>query len=162
MLRFEKGDICVTIPPYRTIAVVITGIDPSRPKNAYSATNLVNGKSYRLNDDSIKKIGEVTEDYSKADDGKPSPIDENNLATGKMRAEREMLYANDDIARQRWGILAKATTGSPIKAIVRGRADILKFKHVVNRGYKYVFLAENSNGTIYRYPLSVISLKQEN
>lgn len=162
MLRFEKGDICVTVPPYRTIAVVITAIDPTRPVNAYSAVELTKGKGYRLSDASLKKIGRVAEDYfNVASENKPSAIEENAFAAGKVRAEREMLYAIDENSRLRWGILSKAVSGSPIKAVVRGKMDILKFKHVVSRGYKYVFLAENSNGTTYKYPLSVISIKQD-
>jgi hypothetical protein len=168
-MNFQVDDIVVSAPGVKSGVWVITGIDPSRPKNQYNATSLVNGKCYRLSDSylAVKRVGVADKNSvsSGAGNGQPSnnaPADRNVL-NGQLRVQREVARlqfpgngTSDDL--KRWEILANAKFGDQIDARVRGKETKLTFRYVTDRGYKFVFVADNENGTRYKYPLAVIRI----
>lgn len=160
-MRFQVNDIVTSGPGYRPGVFVITAVHPSRPKNQYDGVSLMNGKTYRLGDDSLaaKRTGVADAGWNTAN-SKDSVVlgdvvlDQTWLKGARRAAQEAMLAAGDD--RKRWEKLANAKPGDKIECRVRGRQETLTFRHVTDRGYKYVFVATNSNGTAYKYPLAVI------
>lgn len=154
-LRFKRGDIVQSIPPYSTGVYVITEVTPSRPKNAYTAVNAVTGKRYKLSDESLRKIGVADDSYLNGDDGDTTVTAGNDIAyiAGQQRATTEVLRCYGDAAsKARWQLLANAKPGDMIRTYYGN----LKFVHVLTRGHKYVFLAQNENGKFFKYPLGYI------
>lgn len=160
-LRFKRGDIVISLPPFRPGVFVITEVDPSRPKNAYNGKDPANGKGYRISDDGLKKIGEATAEYMDGDEesgeegvGGVSP---HVFEQGRMTAVNEARFSHGD-EKQRWELLAKAKTGDIINVRLRGFNQSVTFRNVLPRGQKYVFLATNAKGKTYRYPLEIIQI----
>lgn len=169
-MKFKVLDIVLSAPGYKPEAFVITDIDLSRPVNQYTGVSLRNNKTYRLSDKSLadKRIGVADPDWNKvglvttatATDGnaQTGSVDR-AFADGQRRAQKEVSLLQfggnpDDL--KRWELLANAKPDQPIQARVRGKLQTLKLKYVNTGGYKYVFVAENENGTRYKFPLNVI------
>ncbi len=159
-MRFQINDIVSSSPNFRPAVFVITGIEAHRPKNPYTGVSLVNGKTYRLSEESLasKRLGVADADWNKTKlpDG-DSTVDQNYIkGARRARMELEVIggLSNDD--RKRWEILANLKTGDKVRCKVRGEFQNLAFKHCTDRGYKYVFVAQNEKGTVYKYPLSVV------
>jgi hypothetical protein len=157
-LRFKRGDIVVTTPPYAPQVFVITEVDESRPKNAYNGKNPVNGKSYRLSDDGLTKIGEATEEYMDGDGEEEAGVTAVPPAVfeaGKRRAAGEALYGP---YKEQWQKLADAKTGDSIKIRIRGGVEEVTFRNVLARGSKFVWLGTTRLGKTFKYPVNVIVL----
>jgi hypothetical protein len=87
---------------------------------------------------------------------------------GQARAQREVstlsvvLQFNTNVTpetefdKKRWEKLANLKPGDKFQCRVRGVLDTMTFRYVTERGYKFVFVAENGNGTRYKYPLNVV------
>jgi hypothetical protein len=163
-MRFQVNDIVSSAPGWRAGVFQITAINPSRPKNPYEAINLVNGKVYRLGDESLasKRIGvaDLQTATTVTVNTPASSSQDYNYQRGqsRIRAELSALAGNGgaELEVKRWEKLLSLKPGDKFPCRVRGKLDRLSFLHVTDRGYKYVFVAENSNGTRYKYPLAVI------
>lgn len=152
--RFKRGDIVLSVPPFDQEVFVILDVNPDRPKNWYSAIRPDNNQRFHLSDEALIKIGEATQEYlDKEGEVEPvKPLMEEYYLRGKMRAAREAMFASGDDAK-RWTILAHAKPGDLIKVHLAGGLTELKFCYVLERGKKYVFLAEDRQGKRYKYTL---------
>jgi hypothetical protein len=148
----KRGDIVVTVAPFKQEAFVLLATETGRPKNDLKATNLSNGKNYALSSNSVKKIGEAIEGYL-SDMNKPGEMETASFEIGRNRAIKESRMALG-ADKAKWEILANAKAGDSVKLV--GDREV-KFVMVLKGGYKYVFLAEK-NGKSYKYPLSMMAV----
>lgn len=160
-MRFQVNDIVASGPGYSQAAFVIVAIHPSRPKNPYDGVSLANGKTYRFGDDTLapKRIGVADAGWNSTPAQSNLPFDQNWL-NGARRATQEAVVSSGD-SQKRWQKLANLKPGDKFLGRVRGKLDTLTFRQVTERGYKYVFVATNSNGTTYKYPLGVVVVEGE-
>lgn len=160
-MRFKRGDIVLSAPGWTNGCFVITAVDPTRPKNAYNGMNLANRKNFRLSEASLGvKVGTATDEFLNTDPTQSTgnSITDVNFERGRRRAEYMTGWAFRPEDKARWGILAKATPNQWLDINLNGRGQRVQFKHVIEKGEKYVFSATNMNGTTYRYPLNVLVL----
>lgn len=159
-LRFKRGDIVVTLPPFAPAVFVITEVDPSRPKNAYNGKNPANGKGYRLSDDGLAKIGVADDSYMNGDgeDGElaVTGVSPATFAAGQRRAAAEALFGVGTPRQKQWQKLADAKTGDVLRIRLRGDVEEVTFRNVLAKGHKFVFLATNRAGKTFKYPETVI------
>jgi hypothetical protein len=164
-LRFQRGDIVISAPGWSAGCYCILDVDPGRPRYAYSGLNLVNNKRYSLTDDSLIKVGTATEDFlngsSPTAAGKDPALDL-RYQRGRVRAEREAWQSTGD-TKKRWEILRAAKPGDVIKIQYErcGQIRELKFHYVIERGTRFVFAAESSDGRLCKYPLDDIEVDQQ-
>jgi hypothetical protein len=159
---FRVNDIVKNAPGWRPGVYVIAGIVTTRPKNPYTAVSLVTGKVFRLSQECLaaKRIGVADTDWRKVSDvSEDQPMEESEMyLNGLRRCRRELQeiggLPNQD--RLRWEKLKSLKPGDKFKINLRGDEKTLTFRYVTDRGYKYVFVADNDKGTRYKYPLSVI------
>lgn len=162
-LCLQRGDIVINAPGWAASCYCIMAIDPSRPKNPYDGLNLVTNKHYWLNSESVIKVGTASAEFLKGElapqiEASPkAPASwELKYQQGQFRAEREAWLGEGD-AKKRWEVLAAAKPGDVIKiAFSCGHIQNVKFQHVVERGTKWVFVAQGGDGKFHRYPLNVI------
>lgn len=159
-LRFKRGDIVVSLPPFSPSVFVITEVDPSRPKNVYNAKNPANGKGYSLSDEGLAKIGTADESYMTGrGDNNAVTIEGVSPATfnaGQRRAIAEASFGGND--QPHWQKLADAKTGDKLRIRTRGLVHEVTFLNVLAKGYKFAFIATDSRGKTYKYPVRVIVL----
>jgi len=173
-MRFQVNDIVAAAPGWSPGVFVITAIHPTRPKSPYDGVSLRNSNTYRLSDESLadKRIGvadagwnTVTVQVPSLDGGDGVVSVDHSVLRGRQRARREIAMMQhpgrnysqmelDDI--KRWEKLASLNPGDKFQCRVRGKMDTMTFRHITERGYKFVFVAENGNGTCYKYPLRVV------
>lgn len=155
-MRFTRGDIVLSAVGWKEGCFVITGYNPSRPKNCYEAINVVNRKKYNLSDESLGiKIGTATEEFLSGG-GETASLSNVAFERGQRRAEYMAHQAFGSTSKAQWGLLAKAKPGDWLDVRLNGRQQRVKFNHVIESGSKYVFNATNLNGTTYRYPLEIL------
>lgn len=162
-MNFAVNDIVTSGSGFRPGVFVITAIHPSRPKNQYDGISLMNGKTFRLGDDSLasKRIGVADEGWQTNKSSDSVVIGDMVLSQAWLKGARraaqevELAFGED---RSRWEKLMHLKPGDKINCRVRGNFEILTFHNVTDRGYKYVFVATNNKGTTYKYPLSVVVL----
>ncbi len=152
-MRFKRGDIVLSAPGWANGCYVITAVDPSRPKNIYTGIDLSTRKNYRLSDDGLGvKVGVAIDEFLNAGHG--NSIADVNFERGKMRAQRMVRLVSNSDEKVRWNFLANTAHDQWIDIKLNWRQQRVQFKHVLEKGDKYVFLAVNLNGTAYRYPLA--------
>jgi len=159
-MDFKKGDICICARGWSAGCYVITEMLPDNGKYCCSTLHLVTNKHYQLDPACLIKIGEASADLDVAAilasvHAPPSlPREDSEVFQfGKLRAEYEAYnVASPDAAR--WRLLATAKPGDMLVVSTRGRMNCVKFHNVLERGEKFVFLAEESSGKTFRYPLS--------
>ena len=176
-MNFRVNDIVRNAPGWKPGVYVITELRPERPKNQYDGVSLTNGKIYRLGDDSLspKRVGVADAGWNAVAtviplDGNKSADVDHNWFSGQSRAQREISSIQvsavggsctqeqlDDI--KRWEKLASLKPGDKFPCNVRGKIQNMTFRYICERGYKYVFVAENENGTRYKYPLRVVLVR---
>jgi hypothetical protein len=171
-MKFKPLDVVTSAPGWRPGVFVITEVDLSRPKNQYNAISLVNGKAYRLSDGGLasKRVGVADPEWNKTTIETGAPGDsvtvDDNWVRGNRRAQREVeqlrfagnVLASSGMELKRWEKLLSLKPGDKFQCKVRGKLDTMTFRYVTDRGYKFVFIAENGNGTRYKYPLSVVEV----
>jgi hypothetical protein len=153
--NYKRGDIVLSLPPFRKVVYVILEIDPEKPKNWYDALRPDNGRRYCLGDDALLKIGEATAEFLDKEGHieVSGPVADEAYERGQARAQREaLLHTGED--KKRWELLAAAQPGNRIPVHLQHGTEELKFHHVVERGEKYVFVAEDRRGKVYRFPLT--------
>lgn len=142
-MKFAEGDILLSGPPYKPQVFVVTKLQPTRPKNCYDAVDPTSGKTFKLGEDSMTKIG--TADNGWMEPGDDKRFDETSRAyqEGKRRAETEARYspAGSDEQR-RWEVLAKLKPGDHFEIYRAGRmTQTAQFLYVLAKGQKYAFAA---------------------
>lgn len=161
-MKYAKGDIVLNATGYTAGVYVITELHPERPKNCYDGLNVINRKKYRLSDESLGlKIGTATAEFLGGDQEEEDNSAAVNLKyeRGKIRADNEVLRLFGQTApeKARWKLLAAAKPGDRLTILLRGRRRQVTFRYVLERGEKYVFLADDG-GTPYRFPLGMLVL----
>ncbi len=164
-LRFQRGDIVVNGPEFTPGCYCILDVIPSRPRYPYSGVNLVNLKTYQLTDESLTKVGTATEEFLQghASNGSLEPsagsqADQLRFQRGQARAMHELWSASGD-DKQRRRLLANAKPGDNIPIQYGcGHVRQAKFRLVLDRGSKYVFLADTAPGATVKFPLGAIAL----
>lgn len=165
-MKFQRGDIVVSAPGYSSACYCILELLPLTAKYPYSALNLVNLEVYQVRDDGLTKVGTATEEFligqTNAGTEKQAceaPAAELRYRRGQARAAREAWHATEN-ERKRWLILASAEPGDGINIGYQcGHATPYRFRYVLERGSKYVFVAENPQGTAVKLTLNAISLE---
>lgn len=159
-MRFKVNDIVLSAPGWSKGIFVITKLTPENPKNQYCGANILTGKSFRLNEESLapKRIGVA--DVVEQNETQAAPIaaiTDMLFLQGQARAKRETkpLFGKTD---PRWEILATLKAGDALIIMRNGREETVIFKNVIPTGAKYVFAATNSNGTTYKYQLEAIKV----
>jgi hypothetical protein len=155
--KYKRGDIVLGKHPYKQEVFVILHVIPIVADRQYVALRPENGKLYDLSDEHVLKIGEATEEYM-ACDGRIQPenlVNQEEYLIGQLRAETEARSSMGD-DQKRWAILANAKPGDLIRIHNRTGSEMLKFQCVLERGKKYVFLAENAAQKVFKYPLACI------
>jgi hypothetical protein len=161
----KVGDICISRPQYPAARWLIAEISDRDTKFPLRAINLVNKKGYQIREDGLIKIGELSPEMS-VDKvlsllaaRPPLPAEESQeYQVGRYRAEYCAQTADPE-SRKRWEILAKAKPGDQILIARSNGTELVTFHHVVEGGEKYVFLAANQKGRLYRYPLVALVLQ---
>lgn len=149
---FNRGDIVLSIPPYRPKVFIITEIT----RKGYSGIDPATGKGFRLGFDGLKKIGDALPDYMETSrTSLDNPTTSGAYMLGKRRAEHEKQFGVNEKDRERWGILAAAKPGDML--LLNGDKKV-KFIHVLARGSRFVFLATDEAGKTYKYPLNSVAL----
>jgi hypothetical protein len=159
--NYEVGDIVMTQPPYKPQVFVITEIDPSRPKNCYNGKCPTTGKSYRLGDDGLAKIGEATDEYMNGDgenEAGVTAVVPVVFEAGRRRAAAEAMFGAGSPRQKQWLKLSEAKTGDVLRILIRGGIEEVTFRNVLARGTKFVFLATTRAGKTFKYPETVIVL----
>ncbi len=167
-MKFQKNDIVTSATGWRPGVFVITDIHPTRPKNPYDGVSLINGRTYRLSEESLasKRVGVAEAGWNTFatltpvdGDGTSVAVDQ-TFIKGQRCAQHEIAILGSVLHeaenRKRWEKLASLKPGDKFVGKVRGKIQHMTFRYVTDRGYKYVFVAENENGTRYKYPLSVV------
>src|SRR5882724_9171083 len=165
-MKFQRGDIVVSAPGYTSACYCILELLPLSAKYPYSALNLVNLETYQICDDGLTKVGTATEEFligqtsaGPEKQARETPAAELRYRRGQARAAREAWHASEN-ERKRWLILASAEPGDGINiGYQRGHAIPYRFRYVLERGSKYVFVAENAQATLVKLPLGAISLE---
>jgi hypothetical protein len=163
-MKFQRGDIVVSAPAYTSACYCILELRPQSAKYPYSALNLVNLETYQIQDDGLTKVGTATEEFLRGQTStgteREAPAAELRYRRGQARAAREAWHATEN-DRKRWLILASAEPGDGINIGYQcGHATPYRFRYVLERGSKYVFVAENPQGTAVKLTLNAISLEQ--
>jgi hypothetical protein len=168
-LSFQCGDIVLSAPGYTAACYCILEVVPFRPQQPYTGLNLVNLKKYRLPDNGLTKVGTASEEFLKAqttpesgNQPREDPAQELRYRRGQMRAAREAWHATG-AERERWLILASAKPGDNICMQFEcghAMAQTYKFRYVLERGSKFVFVAENAKGNLTKLSLEMVALEQ--
>jgi hypothetical protein len=168
-LNFQRGDIVLSAPGYSSACYCILEVVPSRPQYPYTGLNLVNLKQYRLPDNGLTRVGTATEEFLKAQTGSESgdrpredSAQEIRYRRGQMRAAHEAWHATG-AERERWLILASAKPGDNIGMQFEcghAMAQAYRFRYVLERGSKFVFVAENAEGILTKLSLEMVALEQ--
>lgn len=149
-MRFAVNDIVAAAPGYSKNVFRITDINPGRPTNPYSAVSLTTGKAYRVGDGNLAAARIGVADVVQTVPGAPP------TEWGQHRALAEVRRLHDDSPdKERWEVLACLVPGDTLKVRVRGIDKLLTFRWIAERGYKYVFIADDA-GTRRKYPLSMV------
>lgn len=159
--KFKRGDIVLSLPPFSRVVFVILEVDPSKPKNIYSAKNVATGKGYWLSNDALQKVGVADAAYMDGLTGiagtSVAPIGPGEVEQGQKWALAMSHFGTED-EKRRWKVLAGLETGDPLQIRARSGFQMVTFVGVLLKGKKYVFLAV-ANGKSYRYPLDAIALE---
>lgn len=146
---FEVDDIVKSTPPWRPAAYIITKLRPDRPANHYDGINIINGKTYRLNDDGLIKIGRAVTSANAAQTP-VAQIKDQRFVEGQRRAT--LMAKLPGPYKGAWELLAKAKTGDPIQV----RGERMSFNMVLAKGQRYVFTATRATGGTYKFPLDAL------
>jgi hypothetical protein len=160
--KLKRGDIVLGKHPYRQDVYVILHVIPLSVDRQYVAIRPETGKLCDLSDEHVLKIGEATAEYM-ACEGRIQPenlVNQDDYLAGKQRAEKEA-KSNWGEDQNRWAILAEAKPGDLIRIHNHRGSEMVKFQCVLDRGIKYVFLAENAEQKVFRYMLDCICLGHE-
>jgi hypothetical protein len=164
-MTLKPGDICINSPKSSTGCWLIETLRPENAATPYVGINLHNKKRYLLRDDGLIKIGELTADLTVEKvittlfQPKALPDDEGEkYLRGQLRAE-ESIYEDLPENEEYWRFLAQARPGDKMVISLGKKKEFVTFHYVLERGEKYVFLAANARGTVYRYPLDVLVLE---
>ncbi len=157
-MQFKPGDICITDPEMAFDCLLVLSIE----NTGYQCISLKSQKYFWLRDDQMQKLGETmsTLDIAQAENlAKHMPvlpaIDDLRVLTGRARAKKELVSATGD-DRARWQILADAKPGDTLTIHLSRRTEPVVFHFVVERGEKYVFLAEDRRNKLFRYTLEML------
>jgi hypothetical protein len=161
-MELKIGDICVNAPEFTSGCWLIVDVDEQDVRFPYRVIHLVNKKMYSFGEEGLVKIGQLAVDMSleqvrtllSAVPPLPS-VESEEYELGRLRAEY-LAKATDGLTRKRWEVLARAKPGDLLLIGGRKRPEIVTFHHVLERGEKYVFLAANRTGKLYRYPLDAL------
>jgi hypothetical protein len=154
---------------------VITQIDDGNSKFCYHGTHLLTGKSYLLSAESLAsiRVGVCDEEFFNSLTRKvplPPKSEPQQVAQalefrqGQLRALQEverlvsyLALVPDDITSRMellgWQKLTELKRGDRCTIVDRGKPIQAIFHHVLGMGQKYVFLASNPRGTVYRWEL---------
>src|SRR5690606_3307958 len=132
---------------------------PARGPNQYRALSLKNNRIYLVEESQLEKIGEVLPELGVAGveailNRKPVLPSEDSLEVliGRARAKREVDQGNP-AHRAYWAYLATAKPGDRFHVRTSRGIEHATFHYVIERGEKYVFLAEDMKGKVLRYAL---------
>lgn len=161
-MTFKVGDICISEAGYPAGCWLIAEIREREPRYPLAAVSLVNKKRYQISAEGLIRIGELSPEMSVEKvvsllaAAPPLPIETSReFKTGRYRAEYFAQIAGPD-DRKRWELLAKAKPGDHLFIARHTGTETVTFHRVVEGGERYVFLAANKNGRLYRYPLSAL------
>jgi hypothetical protein len=164
-LNFQRGDIVLSAPGFSPACYCILEVTPFRPSHPYTGLNLVNLKLYRLAGNGLTRIGAATDEFlmvhaTEGSSGQSGTAQDLRYKRGQMRAAREAWDSTGD-EQKRWLILASAKPGDAIHVRHEcGHGTPFRFRCVIERGSKYVFVAEDGQGIATKFSLGVVSLDQ--
>src|SRR5438105_5253330 len=167
-LNFRRGDILLSAPGFKAACYCILDVAPFRPSHPYTGLNLVNLQLYRLAGNGLTRIGTATEEFLKdhvadgsAGESGENPAQDLRYRRGQMRAARAAWEASGD-DQKRWMILASAKPGDPIHVQFQCAHPMptFTFRFVLERGSRYVFVADDAKGASSKLTLDVVSLEQ--
>jgi hypothetical protein len=163
-MKFKPGDICVDDPQFSFDCFLIKENAPARGPIQYRALSLKNNTIYIVDESRLEKIGEVLPDLGVAGveailNRKPTlpTVDSLEVLIGRARAKREVDHG-DPAHRAYWAYLANAKPGDRLHIRTRRGIEHATFHYVIERGEKYVFLAEDMKGKLLRYYLTSLIL----
>ena len=163
-LTYQRGDIVLGDPSLPPACFCILDVLPERPTHPYTALNLVNLNLYQLRDEGMTKVGTATPEFlqahaaaqAPATTAAADPLETLRFQRGQARAARESWHA-DGADRQRWETLAAAKPGDTLTLRHScGHAEPFKFRFVLERGSKYVFVADAADGVATKFSLGVL------
>lgn len=162
-MSLKVGDICIGCPGFVEGGMVVVDLFESEGKAGCTVISLSRKRLDRAFAEELLKIGELSPEMDvdrlmAALMARP-PVPEATSAEfleGKRRAEKEAAYEKNEF-RAQWQRLAEARPGELLPICTRrGTHEVVTFHHVLARGQKYVFVAANRKGKIYRYPVQAL------
>jgi hypothetical protein len=156
-MTFKRGDIVITLPPFREQVLVVYGGDD----NKYEVKDPTKPNTYNIKGEGIKKIGEVVPGYFEAT-GEPkltNVVSPQVFERGREKAIHESRYCTNANDAERWQILANKKTGESIKLKIRGEENEATFLNVLPRSRKFVFIVIKDGETV-RCSLNCVALPQ--
>ncbi len=164
-MPFQLGDICISAPGWKAGCWVISGVQADSP-GRYCGIHLVTGKHFHLKESGLVKVGQVCPGFNPA-----SLIPHPKVSSLPAEEDEEYLLGKERAAycsrvdrtehRKRWELLARAKPGEWLGLWRDGNIERIKFHKVLTRGQKYVFVAEDAKGKVYRYPLEALVVEGE-
>ncbi|MBI2806830.1 MAG: hypothetical protein HYX68_17765 [Planctomycetes bacterium] len=141
---------------------MILSVARNGPTVKYDGISLKSKKEFLLEEKDLEKIGEVlpelgVEGVRAALNRKRTLPDNDSLEVlnGRARAKWEAQRATGE-NRERWHILSQAEPGDRLTVQSGWKTKTVVFHLVRERGERYVFLAEDSDGKVSRWALGCL------
>jgi hypothetical protein len=161
-MKFKSGDICINPPGWRADCWLIESNDAGDPGSDYLGISLAKRALCTLREVGLVKIGEIAAGTTVAEIValllQPPPVPSETspeYLSGSARAKDSLLICRLEEERY-WDLLAKARPGDKLVISVGRRPEQVTFHNVLERGEKYVFLACDRKGKVFRYPLDCL------
>jgi len=164
-MKFKPGDICINAPGWPPACWLIEALNPERPNAPYHGISFINRGRYSLREEGLVKIGEIGPDLNVHQvvallfQPPPLPAETSpEFVQGQARAQEYALIGWPE-QKKFWAFLANAKPGDKILISLGKKRELVTFHYVLAKGEKYVFMAADRKGKIYRYPLDVLVLE---